>query len=441
MMTPPRRRPRAARPDPCTARPIAQEVSGRHRPALPRCPTLRRARHWDMPSALPDGEPVPAAGPLPPGVRATGPLGLYVHVPFCTTRCGYCDFNTYTGLGQLHASWADSACAEVRLARRQLGAVPVGTVFFGGGDAHRAATGRPGAGADRGRPVLRPARGRGGDDRGQPGLGHPGACSQRCVTGGFTRVSFGMQSAAPHVLQVLERTHTPGRPQAAVREAYAAGFEQVSLDLIYGTPGESDEDFRCSLAAAREAGPTHVSAYALVVEPGRTALARRVASGAARRAGRRPAGRPLPARRAGAGRPGLVRGEQLGCALPAQPGLLAGRRLVGASGRGRTATWAGCGGGTSSTRWRGPRRSRRAGRPPPAGRCSARTTDGSSRCCWGCGCARGCRWRCCAPAGRCAADRQVDEGLLEPGPYGEGRAVLTLLGRLLADAVVRDLVD
>ena len=97
--------------------------------------------------------------------------------------------------------------------------------------------------------------------------------------GGFTRVSFGMQSAAAHVLQVLDRTHTPGRPQAAAREALQAGFDEVSLDLIYGTPGETDDDWKRSLAAARQAGPTHVSAYALIVEDG-TALGRAVARGA-----------------------------------------------------------------------------------------------------------------------------------------------------------------
>ena len=87
-----------------------------------------------------------------------------------------------------------------------------------------------------------------------------------------------MQSAVPHVLAVLDRTHTPGRPQQAVREARAAGFEQVSLDLIYGTPGESDADWQASLDAVAEAAPTHVSAYALIVEEG-TALGRQVARG------------------------------------------------------------------------------------------------------------------------------------------------------------------
>jgi putative oxygen-independent coproporphyrinogen III oxidase len=96
--------------------------------------------------------------------------------------------------------------------------------------------------------------------------------------GGFTRISFGMQSAVPHVLATLDRVHSPGRPLTAVAEARAAGFEQVSLDLIYGTPGESLADWRTSLETALSARPDHVSAYALVVEEG-TKMATRVRRG------------------------------------------------------------------------------------------------------------------------------------------------------------------
>jgi oxygen-independent coproporphyrinogen-3 oxidase len=95
---------------------------------------------------------------------------------------------------------------------------------------------------------------------------------------GYTRISLGMQSVAPHVLAVLNRTHSPGRAPAAVAEARAAGFEHVNLDLIYGTPGESDDDLLRSVEAAVHAGVDHVSGYALVVEEG-TALARRVRRG------------------------------------------------------------------------------------------------------------------------------------------------------------------
>ena len=96
--------------------------------------------------------------------------------------------------------------------------------------------------------------------------------------GGFTRVSFGMQSAVPHVLQVLERTHDPARVPQAVAWARTAGFEQVSLDLIYGTPGETVEDWQASVDAALACEPDHVSAYSLIVEEG-TRLARQVRTG------------------------------------------------------------------------------------------------------------------------------------------------------------------
>jgi oxygen-independent coproporphyrinogen-3 oxidase len=232
-----------------------------------------------VPSALPEGEPAPRDGALPVHALAglgTRPFGVYVHVPFCTTRCGYCDFNTYTDLGGLQASYADLVVAELRLARDVLGDPPVvETVFFGGGTP----TLLPAADLAR---VLRAID----DELGlAPGAevtteANPESVDRRSLEalreGGFTRISFGMQSAVPHVLAALDRTHTPGRPQEAVREANEAGFEQVSLDLIYGAPGESDDDWQHSLDAALEAEPTHVSAYALIVEEG-TRLGRQVA--------------------------------------------------------------------------------------------------------------------------------------------------------------------
>jgi putative oxygen-independent coproporphyrinogen III oxidase len=235
-----------------------------------------------MPSALPDGEPVPSSGALPEAALAElgrRPFGIYVHVPFCVTRCGYCDFNTYTDLGGLQGSYAETAVAEVRMARRVLGerAPRVDTVFVGGGTPTLLPP------EDLGR-VLRAveeefglAPGAEVTTEANPDSVDAGSLA-RLREQGFTRVSFGMQSAVPHVLRVLDRTHTHGRPQAAVAEAFAAGFEQVSLDLIYGAPGESDADWATSLATAVQAGPTHVSAYALIVEEG-TRLGRQVARG------------------------------------------------------------------------------------------------------------------------------------------------------------------
>jgi oxygen-independent coproporphyrinogen-3 oxidase len=235
-----------------------------------------------MAGPLPDGEPVPPSGELPAAASAelgSRPFGIYVHVPFCVTRCGYCDFNTYTDLGGLQGSYAQTAIAEVRLARQVLGdrAPQVDTVFVGGGTPTLLSPEDLGAilhavddafGLTPGAEVTTEAN---PDSVDADSL-------KRLRDGGFNRISFGMQSAVPHVLRVLDRTHTAGRPEQAVREAKAAGFEQVSLDLIYGTPGESDEDWATSLRTAVDAGPTHVSAYALIVEEG-TRLGRQVARG------------------------------------------------------------------------------------------------------------------------------------------------------------------
>nr|WP_233345963.1 radical SAM family heme chaperone HemW [Saccharomonospora iraqiensis] len=222
---------------------------------------------------------------LPAGVvRGPGrrPFGVYVHVPFCATRCGYCDFNTYTagelGSAASTASWLDGVRAELDLAAGTLGdPPPADTVFVGGGTP--SLLGADGLGA-----VLDAVRSSVGlaDDAEVTTESNPESTSPEFFAGlreaGYTRVSLGMQSAAPHVLAVLDRTHTPGRATAAAREARAAGFEHVSLDLIYGTPGESTEDLRATLDAVLSAGVDHVSAYALIVEEG-TALARRVRRG------------------------------------------------------------------------------------------------------------------------------------------------------------------
>ncbi len=239
-----------------------------------------------MPSALPDGDPAPADGALPEQALATlvqQPFGFYVHVPFCSVRCGYCDFNTYTaselGGGASRASYAETAIAEIRLARRVLGDVelPVETVFFGGGT-----------------PTLLPPAdlaavlGAIGDEFGLAAdaevttESNPDSVDAADLDalrrGGFNRVSFGMQSAVPHVLATLDRTHDPLRVPLAVEWAREAGFEQVSLDLIYGTPGESLDDWQRSVDAALSCSPDHVSAYSLIVEDG-TAFARKVRRG------------------------------------------------------------------------------------------------------------------------------------------------------------------
>ncbi|MDC7121047.1 radical SAM family heme chaperone HemW [Cellulomonas fimi] len=231
-----------------------------------------------MAPALPDGDAAPDDGALPASVVAGAEgraFGVYLHVPFCTVRCGYCDFNTYTatelGAGASQSSYASTALAEIDLAGRVLAAAdlparPVSTVFVGGGT-----------------PTVLPvddlARLLGGvrDTWGlAPGVevtteANPDSVTPESLAGlaaaGYTRVSFGMQSAVPHVLATLDRTHDPRRIPDVVRWARDAGLA-VSLDLIYGTPGESLDDWRTSVETALATGVDHVSAYALVVEEG-----------------------------------------------------------------------------------------------------------------------------------------------------------------------------
>jgi oxygen-independent coproporphyrinogen-3 oxidase len=241
-----------------------------------------------VPSLLPEGDSPPSDGSLPESALAEisqRSLGIYVHVPFCTTRCGYCDFNTYTAAelgsrpGASRTGYGQGVIAELDLAARVLGpAAPrVSTIFVGGGTPTLLPPG------DLGRMVTAIEQRFGlAADAEITTESNPESVSAgdlaRLREAGFNRVSFGMQSAVPAVLATLDRVHSPGRPAQAVAEARAAGFGQVSLDLIYGTPGETVADWETSLAAALATRPDHVSAYALVVEPG-TRLAARIRRG------------------------------------------------------------------------------------------------------------------------------------------------------------------
>jgi putative oxygen-independent coproporphyrinogen III oxidase len=233
-----------------------------------------------------EGQPVPKDGALPESSASqlgAAAFGVYVHVPFCLTRCGYCDFNTYTaaelGSGASRDTYAGLAIEEIKLAARVLGgrAGPAQTVFFGGGTPTLLPPADLAA-------ILRAVDGELGLAQGAEvtAEANPETVDERALAqlraGGVTRLSLGMQSAAPHVLAVLERVHQPGRPEQCVSWARAAGFGQVSLDLIYGTPGESDADWLTSLGRALAAGPDHISAYSLIVEDG-TKLARRIQRG------------------------------------------------------------------------------------------------------------------------------------------------------------------
>jgi len=240
-----------------------------------------------MPSALPIADPAPLDGMLPASVTEGADarnFGVYLHVPFCRVRCGYCDFNTYTSeelRGARRSDYAGQAMREVALAGEVMRAAalpsrPLSTVFFGGGT-----------------PTLLPA-----DDLVSMlaavtdtwGLAPDAEVTTEAnpdsvdldyllalKRAGFTRVSFGMQSAVPHVLATLERTHNPDNVPLVVAWAREAGLD-VSLDLIYGTPGESLDDWRRSLDQAIAQQPDHLSAYSLIIEDG-TKLARQIRRG------------------------------------------------------------------------------------------------------------------------------------------------------------------
>ncbi|MCB4207549.1 radical SAM family heme chaperone HemW [Arthrobacter sp. UM1] len=238
-----------------------------------------------MPSALPLGETPPRDGALPASAfhgAGERTLSLYVHVPFCSVRCGYCDFNTYTatelGGGGAQAEYAGQAVREMDLAvqvlagRTEDGTTaesanrPLHSVFFGGGTPSQlpaedlarmleAAVDR--WGLEPGAEVTMEAN---PDSVTRPML-------ERMAEAGLTRVSFGMQSAVPHVLRTLDRTHEPERVPVVVGWARELGLS-ASVDLIYGTPGESLEDWRASVEAALALEPDHVSAYSLIIEDG-----------------------------------------------------------------------------------------------------------------------------------------------------------------------------
>ena len=222
---------------------------------------------------LPDGDPAPRDGSLP-NPDVSGGLSAYVHIPFCAVRCGYCDFNTYTNLdfgpGAGLADFPDSLDREIALSERVLGGRGesgplLRTVFFGGGtptmlDSAQLAS------------VLRRLDAAFGLD---PSAEVTTEANPESVTreslaelaeAGFTRISFGMQSAVDHVLRILDRQHTPGQVDRAVGWARELGLD-VSVDLIYGAPGESAADWETSLNAALALEPDHISAYALTVEP------------------------------------------------------------------------------------------------------------------------------------------------------------------------------
>ena len=376
-------------------------------------------------------------------------FGVYVHVPFCASRCGYCDFNTYTpselGGSADPSSYLDAVLAEIELAGRALdGSAPQAqTVFFGGGTPTLLPPGQLARVLDAVDATFGLAASAEVTTEANPESVDP--ATLRALRGaGFTRISLGMQSAREHVLAVLDRKHRPGRAVAAAAEARDAGFEHINLDLIYGTPGESVDDWAASLDTAVLAGVDHVSAYALIVEDG-TRLARRVARGEL------PApdddllaDRYLQAERL-LGEAGLHWYEVSNWARSAAARCRHNELYW------RSGDWWGCGPGAHShvggVRWwnvKHPaayaRRLADAISPAHArevlGGHDRHVEDVMLRL----RLADGLPLAVLDPAGLDVASRALADGLLEPEQHAAGHLVLTLRGRLLADSVVRDLL-
>ena len=403
-----------------------------------------------MPSTPPEGQPAPPDGSLPEAALsglAARRFSVYVQVPYCAVRCGYCDFNTYTAadLGAAPGSSQDAyllaARAELDLAARVLpGAPPLHSVFFGGGT-----------------PTMLPAGELAGlllavrhrfdlaDGAEVTTEANPESVDRAyldaLVAAGFTRLSLGMQSAHPGVLAVLDRRHTPGRVAQVVQWAREAGFGSISLDLIYGSPTETLTDWEASLNAAIALEPDHLSAYSLIVEPG-TRLAGRIGRGEL---------------------PGIDDDQQADCYNLAEERLVAAGYTAyevsnwarpGQESRHNLAYWLGqdwwgVGPGAHShvngVRWWNVRHPRTYSTALAQGASPAQAREVLD-----------------------ASDRRVERVLLElrlaaglplevlsdsefrriPALVASGRAVqsgdrlrLTLTGRLLADAVIRDLLD
>ncbi|HWI32652.1 MAG TPA: radical SAM family heme chaperone HemW [Microbacterium sp.] len=405
-----------------------------------------------MAGPLPLGEPAPADGSLPAAssIDPATPFSVYLHVPFCRVRCGYCDFNTYTA-GELRGSrqdqYADVLLGEVALARGVLAAAgprrAASTVFFGGGTPTLLPAG------DLGRMLAGVRDAFGLDDDAEITVeANPDtvtdAVTAELAAAGVTRLSIGMQSSVPHVLAALDRTHSPANVASAAAAARAAGLD-VSVDLIYGAPGESLADWTASLESALALEPDHISAYALIIEDG-TKLARQIRRGEV----------PAP-------------DDDLQADM-----YEAADRMLGAAGfewyevsnwartpaqrsrhnlaYWRGADWWGFGPGAHShvagTRWWNVKHPAAyaqrlaAGESPAAGRerldddtrllervlLESRVRDGLAIGVLG-------------EAGRRAVAGLVADGLVDGREAVRGRVVLTLSGRLLADAVVRALTE
>lgn len=371
------------------------------------------------------------------------PIAIYIHVPFCATRCGYCDFNTYTatelGDSVARATFHRVLIDEIVLAARSVGARPVTSVFIGGGTPTL-------LGARALNEILSAVRDEFDlvDDAEVTTEANPDSVDEAMLaelrSGGFTRISLGMQSAAPHVLAVLDRTHTPGRSVAMARAARSEGFAHVNLDLIYATPGEEVDDLRHSLDLVLEADVDHVSAYSLIVEEG-TPLARRVRQGEL----------PMPDDDVAASRYELIDEVLVRAGFDwyevsnwARPGGECQHNMAYWT----SADWWGIGPGAHShlagKRWwnhKHPRtyaESLASGLRPEAGHELLSAEDQRTE-----RVMLAMRMRTGLPRTEVADDvseRLCLEGLIDPSGLANGSLILTRTGRLLADSVVRDIL-
>jgi len=374
-------------------------------------------------------------------------LSAYVHIPFCASRCGYCDFNTYTaaelqrdGTSITAATYPDRVVAEVNWLRNNQASDDrrLSTVFFGGGtptliDSIELVR------------ILHSLKSSYGftDDVEVTTEANPDSVTLQDLetlrAGGFTRVSFGHQSSAANVLALLERTHTPGKTWQAVSDARSAGFEHVSVDLIYGSPGETDSDLLQTLDQVAIADVDHVSAYSLIVEPG-TRLATRVARGEI----------PNPSDDVAAHRYELIDKKLQSHGMIwyevsnwAKPGGECRHNIA----YWRNQDWLGIGPGAhahaAGTRsWNLKHPAAWAARVDEGISASAESevlepSDIShEEIMLGLRLREGLPLSTLAQEGLAQAKLAVDEGLLDPEYFAEGKAVLTFKGRLLADGLV-----
>jgi len=213
-------------------------------------------------------------------------LAFYIHIPYCIKRCGYCDFNTYTPaelqitseLKDISNSYIDLLISEIKSARIEVGeSAVIPSIFFGGGTPSLMEA------SDIGRVISTIKDQFNLDKDAEITLEtNPDTVTKeklaQFLAAGVNRLSFGMQSAVPHVLATLDRTHNPDNLPQVTKWAKEVGFKEISVDLIYGTPGESKEDWQRSIDAALSLPITHISAYALIVEEG-TKLAAQIKRG------------------------------------------------------------------------------------------------------------------------------------------------------------------